>query len=373
MKKSYGRYRWHTVGLLVLIFSLSLVHFLGADFLGQGLAHAKITPNTFVTEPVVLDPSNSQVRAVMAAQDRHTPYLMDLPEVVGTATGLTEDGRPAILVFTHTEVGPMVPENIEGIPIRVKTSGKIFAMPRSTGGGGSKIDQTTSELARPVPIGVSTGNQNECSAGTISARVKNASGVYALSNNHVYALENTAALGSSLLQPGLYETGCILNSSDSIGTLYAFKPIVFSPKASNTIDAAIAATSSNLLDNATPADGYGIPNSAIARAKIGMSVQKYGRTTLLTTGTVTGINAKVKVQYRSGTARFIKQIVITSTAPFIQPGDSGSLLVTNNPQSSEQDAHPVGLLFAGNTSGTYAVANPIGAVLNYFGVTIDGK
>jgi hypothetical protein len=33
----------------------------------------------------------------------------------------------------------------------------------------------------------------------------------------------------------------------------------------------------------------------------------------------------------------------------------------------------VGLLFAGNSSGKYAIANPIREVLNSFGVTIDGQ
>jgi hypothetical protein len=33
----------------------------------------------------------------------------------------------------------------------------------------------------------------------------------------------------------------------------------------------------------------------------------------------------------------------------------------------------VGLLFAGDASGTYAIANPINEVLGRFGVTIDGK
>jgi hypothetical protein len=45
-----------------------------------------------------------------------------------------------------------------------------------------------------------------------------------------------------------------------------------------------------------------------------------------------------------------------------------STLVTNN-----SAANPVGLLFAGNSSGKYAIANPIGAVLSQLGVTIDGK
>ncbi len=46
----------------------------------------------------------------------------------------------------------------------------------------------------------------------------------------------------------------------------------------------------------------------------------------------------------------------------------GSLLVTN-----DVNAFPVGLLFAGNSTGQFAVANPIDLALAAVGVTVDGK
>jgi hypothetical protein len=52
---------------------------------------------------------------------------------------------------------------------------------------------------------------------------------------------------------------------------------------------------------------------------------------------------------------------------FIGAGDSGSLLVTN------PGKNPVGLLFAGTSDGKLAVANPIEAVLDSFGVTVDSS
>jgi len=81
-------------------------------------------------------------------------------------------------------------------------------------------------------------------------------------------------------------------------------------------------------------------------------------------------NAPVLVRYMTGTARFVNQIVVGScgSSTCIGAGDSGSLLVTN-----DANANPVGLLFAGNNSGSMAIANPIGDVLSYFSVTIDGK
>jgi hypothetical protein len=103
-------------------------------------------------------------------------------------------------------------------------------------------------------------------------------------------------------------------------------------------------------------------------------VQKYGRTTLLTTGVVSGIEATVYVTYGNRTATFSDQIIVNGAQDFIGPGDSGSLLVTYNPDLPEEGGRePVGLLFAGNDDGSLAVANPIDAVLDAFGVTIDGE
>jgi len=291
--------------------------------------------------------------------------------VVGTATGLGPAGTPAVLVLTKVPGVAGIPRSLDGVPVVVKVTGEIVALPKPAKpgkpdkpGNGDKIDPKD-RFERPVPIGVSTGNEGECSSGTIGARVKNGNKVYALSNNHVYALENTAPKGSKVLQPGLYDTGCILDDNNVIGTLDDFEPIIFSTSASNTIDAAIAQT--DLLDNATPSDGYGTPNSTTAEAKLYMAVQKYGRTTGLTKGQVTAINATVNVGYSSGTARFVNQIIVEARKPVIKAGDSGSLLVT------DPGRNPVGLLFAGNRRGTFAVANHIGDVLNSFNVSIDGE
>jgi hypothetical protein len=226
--------------------------------------------------------------------------------------------------------------------------------------------------------------------------VKNGSSVYALSNNHVYALENSAKPGDLVLQPGRYDfydavnnPNCIINNTTSyvIGTLTTFQPIQFGcrlifnlfwscdRRKDNTIDAAIASVSRDavtgtpLVGQATPGDGYGTPNSITMAASLNLPVQKYGRTTSLTQGMITAINATVIVGYGAGTARFVKQFIVTSatTGSVAGPGDSGSLFVTTT------NASPVGLLFAANGTGSQAIANPIDLVLTRFGVTIDGK
>lgn len=97
--------------------------------------------------------------------------------------------------------------------------------------------------------------------------------------------------------------------------------------------------------------------------RIGMSVRKHGRTTGLTTGTITLLNATIDVGYNTSigrrTARFTGQIMTTGMS---QGGDSGSLVVDANSQQA------VGLLFAG--SGTVTVCTPIEQVLQALNVQL---
>lgn len=309
---------------------------------------------------------NAEIQRAISVQHRNTPQIMALPQVVGTAIGVSEEESPTILAFTQEAIRPgLIPRSLQGVPVIVKIIGPIFAIETARSINSKRIDPIA-RLPRPVPIGVSTGNEGECSAGTIGARVKNGESVYALSNNHVYALENDAPLGSRILQPGLFDTNCTLDPDDVIGSLFAYQPIDFSSTANNVIDAAIALSTHAFLGNATPRGGYGMPKSTTLQAAINQRVQKYGRSSALTMGRVVALNATINVIYSGRTTRFVNQIVVKGKS-FIKAGDSGSLLV------SYPGKKPVGLLFAGNSTGSYAFANPINDVLDYFGVTIDGK
>jgi hypothetical protein len=321
-----------------------------------------------LTGPV--GPQQDGILAAVAAQELHNDELLRIPGVIGTAVGLDADGQPLVRVFAaHGDV--------RGVPARV---GRVRARLEVTGMFLAFSDPTTRQ--RPAPLGFSVGHP-AITAGTIGARVRDAAGnVYVLSNNHVLANGNNAGIGDAALQPGPYDGGTY--PADRIGTLAAFKPIVFSGSASNTIDAAIALSSTADLDNTTPLDdGYGAPAGAIfgdanqdgvfdnKNALLGLAVQKYGRTTGRTTGEITGINATVTICYEvmwifcTKSARFVDQLII-EPGTFSDGGDSGSLIVTN-----DGNRQPVGLLFAGSTTQT--IANRIDLVLNQFGVTIDAE
>lgn len=86
---------------------------------------------------------------------------------------------------------------------------------------------------------------------------------------------------------------------------------------------------------------------------LGMGIRKSGRTTDLTTGTVTLLNAIINVAYGAKTARFSGQVIST---PMSQGGDSGSLIVDGTENTA------VGLLFAGSPQAT--IFTPISMVLD---------
>jgi len=349
----------------------------------SGLALAAVTPGAGLPDQAIgtLDQHNPEIQAVMAVQDQYTGFLMSQQGVVGTATGLGPDGRPAVLVLIESFAGARgatIPESLNGTPVAVRIVGELKSLAPggvhgppgggSDGGGGCSVDRTA-RFDRPVPIGVSTGHP-AITAGTIGARVTDGFNVYALSNNHVYANENSASINDNVLQPGTYDGG--QNPADAIGTLDNFVPIVFSTGANNTVDAAIALTTTGQVGKATPCDGYGTPKSTTAEAFINQKVKKYGRTTGQTTGQIAGINATVTINYGpAGTARFVNQLLI-QPGSFSAGGDSGSLIVVDGKgKNKSQDRNPVGLLFAGSTLVT--IANPIDPVLDAFGVTIDGN
>ena len=314
-------------------------------------------------------PGSADLSAAMEAQDLHTSDLLAIDGVVGTAVAIGFGGTPVVMVYTARFGVLGVPASLEGIAVLPEVTGEFWAL-----GDGPRARESENAVdpkqrfPRPVPIGVS-GGQPDVTAGTIGARVSDGSKTFALSNNHVFANRNDANKGDDILQPGRVDGGT--DPSNSIGTLHDYEPLRFCSALTcpdNRIDAAIALTSMENLGTSTPDNGYGEPRSEPSTASLSQRVQKYGRTTGLTTGTVTGVNATITVNYNTGTVRFVDQILI-SDGNFSQGGDSGSLVVAK--ANGDDDRKPVGLLFAG--SNTHTIANPIDLVLKRFGVSVDGS
>ncbi|HUQ16014.1 MAG TPA: CARDB domain-containing protein [Gemmatimonadales bacterium] len=310
--------------------------------------------------------------AALQAHERHTARLLATPGVVGTAVGIDRAGKAIVKVFAEQPGIAGLPASLDQVAVAVEVTGRIYA----------RTDPTT--RLRPAPIGFSVGHP-AITAGTIGAKVLDQAGnAYILSNNHVLANANSAQLGDAALQPGTIDGG--VDPADRLGTLSAFEPLQLAlggygvTPPSNWIDAAIALVPvPSDLSNSTPLDGYGVPNTAIygdadanrtidnIGSAIGLGVQKYGRTTMLTQGQVSEVNVTIDVCYDIFclfVGRFYDQIGICCAA-FSGGGDSGSLIVTTG-----AGKNPVGLLFAGGGNRTFA--NRIDRVLNRFGVSIDG-
>ena len=76
----------------------------------------------------------SPARPLSDALAAHTPDLMKLPGVVGTAESRLGDGRPCILVMVvrlTPELERRIPQAIEGWPVKIEETGEIRAMPDS--------------------------------------------------------------------------------------------------------------------------------------------------------------------------------------------------------------------------------------------------
>lgn len=326
---------------------------LAAALLAGCARTARVPTAPETAQPAVAVRANATAIAqAMAVQERASDVLLARPEVVGTATALGRDGRPVVRIYTQRPGVRGLPTTLEGVPVEVEVSGPLVAF-------------GLTERYRPVPVGVSVGNANECIPGTIGAVLIRDGVRYLLSANHVFARQNQATIGELIVQPSRPDASPSCDpsaASTRVARLSDFEPLRFDGSP-NTIDAAIALVTADESSCATLPMFYGAPGPPL-EATLGLPVQKVGRTTGLTQGTVTAINAQVVIFYAAGKAKFTGQIM-TSKA-FGQFGDSGSLVVT-----SDQNRNAVGMVFAGGDNGS-AVVNPIGPVLARFGATLCG-
>lgn len=281
--------------------------------------------------------------------------------------GTVLSGQDAVRVYVRVKMprnqlpeNHIVPQQFGALPTDVIEVGTVT---------GFQSLQTWQRFGRhrPTSCGVSVGHPN-VTAGTLGCLVKKNGKHYILSNNHVLADSNNAQVNDRIIQPGAADGGTSPN--DEIATLEPYKPIDFTGRP-NDIDAAIAEVGADTQTTVEPEIidiGRLGPNTKAAL--LYQSVRKHGRTTGHTVGVVMDLSANLWVGYRVGnlnrSAWFEDQIAIqgVGSAPFSQPGDSGSLIV------DAVTLAPVALLFAGGSMLTFA--NPIKAVLQHYKVKVVG-
>jgi hypothetical protein len=80
------------------------------------------------------EPMPAPSRSLTDVLATHTPQLMAIPGVVGTAESRTADGKPCILLMVARltpELRAKLPLELEGWPVRIEETGEFHAMPDS--------------------------------------------------------------------------------------------------------------------------------------------------------------------------------------------------------------------------------------------------
>lgn len=326
-------------------------------------------------------------------KNAHAGELLQKRNVVGVGLGHKirsgEDTGELSVVVSVTRKQPLsalppgdrVPQVLDDIRTDVVETGILRALPNLHQEPGPR------DRWRPVvPPGVSLGHYM-ITAGTFGCLVHRGEELFILSNNHVLANTNNCAAWDPILQPGPADAG---GPEDRIARLARYVPIVFESEPSecriadvvvmllnaisrllgsqhqlratrlrnerNRVDAALARPlSPNQVTHEILRIG---PPLGVAASSLGTRVQKTGRTTGYTRGTVTQIDATLRIDYYGPQALFTGQSV---ASPMSQGGDSGSAVL-------DMDRRVVGLLFAGSKSAT--IFNPIYEVLSALDVEL---
>jgi len=282
----------------------------------------------------------------------------------------------------HYISGSILPAN--GKPVTVTITAISQANPAASGTATiTLIPQGQTAQTGAMELGTSGSNihastQNgtsiSCCGGTLGSLVVRNGTNYILSNNHVLANSDSAAIGDAIIQPGLIDSPspCTTTGTETAANLSQFFTLEGNPP--NPVDAAIAQivsgkvdTSGNILLLGASADANGVPIAGPPQAgsgeapSLGMAVAKSGRTTGLTCSTIASISDAFSVDYQktcggstSFTVNYTNQISVAG-GEFSNEGDSGALIVR------QDTANPVALLFGGSDTDT--VGNPIGDVL----------
>lgn len=219
---------------------------------------------------------------------------------------------------------------------------------------------------------------NRRGAGTMGALVRNANGtLFGLTNNHVTGACGYTEEEMPVLAPGPMDVR--LNTPDpfTIGYHAFLHPLASGTPAnydvSGNIDAALFSIRDEALVSSMQREFFDTPPNVVA-PRGGMLVEKVGRTTGRTTGTVVAKSVgyeRVQIDLPDHEVRgvyYFKNVwAIQSGAsqPFAAPGDSGSLVVCREPG---EPPVAIGLLFACSKQFTFIC--PLQEILDFFKVSI---
>jgi hypothetical protein len=283
--------------------------------------------------------------------------------------------NPAVHIYLTRSSSKLIkslPDEFDGVPIMGHRMGNITVRPEAA--ASSTNYGNLYEHGGRIACGSSCAPTSENLSGTLGALVKKtgSDSIYLLSNNHVLAGCNHVPKDQPVLSPSNADGRPTIRAPAEVGRHSDIHEIrTGSPNFVNPIDAGLAlarATNVKMLSSwqGDDAAGYDTPRRTSAPVSM-MNVKKFGRTTELTFGTVEArVTTPMPVTY---SAKHFKGVVWFTdvwtihgpNGAFALPGDSGSLVVTDDGSST------VGLVFASNSNGEYAWIIPMPCILNTFG------
>jgi hypothetical protein len=344
---------------------------------------------------------DEEIKLLIEAKEANRLLLMSKPNVIAMGIGLRK------------RKGEVIDEQV----VKVYVSRKIpkehldkhDLIPPTLTVGGRKLpvdveEETMPQAAlftrrsRPLVGGSSIGPTNVVAgftwAGTLGLCVTLDDGqTYILSNNHVLALVNQLAIGANIVQPGIPDGGIAPTptaNNDLVATLFNFIPIDFGTTTitifgirftipnRNFVDCALARVQNAFNGANREIHWVGYPDFNIRQigtdiwsliANLARPACKMGRTTEYTVGTIIDVAWDGFVDFSrffgnaAGTNRawFEDQLLVDGgRRPFIQPGDSGSLVL------DAITSQPIGLAFA--FLGNRGICNRIDRVMNALGI-----
>ena len=301
------------------------------------------------------------VRAALAIKARHARVLRQYPNVCGLGVGFkVKKGKRlntlALRVYvtqkvpkSRLEPADRLPANIEGLPVDVIVREPVFRL-------FDPYHPSPENAARYVVLrgGISLGVEGR--TGTLGGSTfENGSLLDVMLTNWHVACEEVNCSAGTGVQPGVFDGA---GSERPVGR-------VLRSVLDEKVDCAVLGLNGVAFLERT-VHGVG-PLGVPVAAELGMAVQKVGRTTGVTTGTITDIDADVDVEVASGgggsTFHHEGQIEFEGDDGMIQRGDSGSLLL-------EMNGNVVGLCYAGAEDGDKGDACHIQDVLNALDINL---
>lgn len=327
--------------------------------------------------------ADSRRRAeIRPAKESVEDHLLSHSGVVGVdigekITGGEPTGELGIVVYVrekkkeeHLKSGELVPKAVDGVKTDVQELVVELQPVMQRMGAIVPADETADPTlrggismgpSRSIRLTLPGEEEGEHSfVGTLGAMVQDrtSGATMALTNFHVACVDDGWKVGDRMVQPGIPDGGD--PATQEFGSLARAQLTENTDGAVITVDAESAWQPS--------VEGIG-DVLGIMDAAVGVAVQKRGRTTGLTFGTIGSVDATLSLDYGDGVGvRTLRRQVRIDTDASLSPrfsaqGDSGSVVM-------DMERHVVGLLFGGSTDGSTTFANRIDVALGELGAAL---